>query len=87
MCCRHMFSSVSVILKVCFKCFIMMLQKYIWMLHNMHVSNVCSKCFRCFIRMLDLDVVYVASCDDYTRMFQVFHLFLEVHISIFKIDS
>jgi hypothetical protein len=41
---------------------IWMLQKYISLLHNMHIANVCFKRFRCFIRMLlvfRLDVVKV----------------------------
>jgi hypothetical protein len=31
-----------------FKCFIWMLQKYIWMLHNMHVASVCFQVFQMF---------------------------------------
>jgi hypothetical protein len=52
-----------------FQVFHLDVAKYIWMLHNMHVSSACFKCFRCFIRMLrvfhldvikvDLDVAYV----------------------------
>jgi hypothetical protein len=45
-------SSISGVSDVCFKCFIWMLQKYIWILHNMHVASVCFKCFRYFICML-----------------------------------
>jgi hypothetical protein len=55
-------SSVSCVSDVCFKCFILMMQKYIWMLYNMHVASICFKCLRCFIRMLQvfhLDVAKV----------------------------
>jgi hypothetical protein len=40
---------VSIVLDVCFECFIWMLQKYIWTLHSMHVASIY---FKCFIFML-----------------------------------
>ena len=40
-----------------------MLQKYMRMLHNMHVASVCFKCFRCFIRMLQMHHLDVAKVD------------------------
>jgi hypothetical protein len=90
---RMLQTYVSVVSDVCFKCFIGILQKYIWMLHNMHVSRAC---FQCFIYMLqvfhldvvkvDLDVAYVVmaiyAC--FKRMFQVFQLFLVVCYKCFN---
>ena len=46
-----------------FKCFIWMLQKYIWMLHNMHVASICFKYFRCLTRMLQVFHLDVAKVD------------------------
>jgi hypothetical protein len=43
-CCKHMFLGVS---NICFKCFIWMLQKYIRMLHNMHVASVLGVLYVC----------------------------------------
>jgi hypothetical protein len=54
---------ISSVSDVCFKCFIFLLQEYIWMLHNMHVANICIKCFRCFIRMLQVFYPYVAKVE------------------------
>ena len=70
-----------------------MLDKYISMLHKMHVS---STCFKCFILMLqvfyldvvkvDLDVAHVAmAIHAYLKnMFQVFHLFSVICCTCFN---
>jgi hypothetical protein len=77
-CFKHMFSSVSVVSKVCFKCFIMMLQKYIWMLHNMHVF----KCFRCYIRMLQVFYLDVAKQDlDVAYVVMAIHVCFKAYVS------
>ena len=40
-----------------------LLQKFIWMLYNMHVASVCFKCFRCFICIFELFYLYVIKID------------------------
>jgi hypothetical protein len=83
---REMFVQKEHVANVCFKCFILMLQKYIGMFHILqwlyaYVSSVCSKCFIYSRGMLQ---VFLSKCCKsrsgyciYThvakRMFQVFH--------------
>jgi hypothetical protein len=71
---------------------IWMLQKYISLLHNMHIAIVCFKCFRCFIRMLlvfrldvakvDLGVAYV--CNGLQVFSGVFVSVLDVYCKSFR---
>jgi hypothetical protein len=79
-------SSVSVVLYICFKCFIWMLHMLLW-LHT-HDLSVCVKCFRYVFRLMlqvfhmdvakvDPNVAYVAMAIHicFKSMFQVFRLF------------
>ena len=67
----------------------MMLQKYIWMLHNMHVASVCFKCFKRMLQVfyldvakLDLDVVCV--CNGFQVFLGVLQVFSEVCCKCFN---
>jgi hypothetical protein len=61
----------------CFICFSVCCNCFIWILQSrsgcciyIHVASVCFKCFLCFIRMLHM------FCNDYTRVFLVFQMYV-----------